>query len=163
MSRTTSQRGHMLILPSTLIALLLATATVLLHYELLQFAATLPSRLTFPTRPRMLVVIGIVLAAHTLEAALYALAYYLMQTHLQLGSLDGHVEGGMLDFVYFSIATYTTLGIGDLHPSGGMRIVAGIESLNGLVLIGWSASFTYLTMEEFWGTTRHRVPRPSGT
>jgi hypothetical protein len=32
-----------------------------------------------------------------------------------------------------------------------MRLIAGIESLNGLVLIGWSASFTYLTMEEFWG------------
>jgi len=30
------------------------------------------------------------------------------------------------------------------------------ESLNGLVLIGWSASFTYLTMEEFWGPKRSR-------
>ena len=35
-----------------------------------------------------------------------------------------------------------------------MRLVAGVESLNGLVLIGWSASFTYLTMEEFWGRKR---------
>ena len=52
------------------------------------------------------------------------------------------------------MAIYTTLGIGDLHPNGVMRLVAGVESLNGLVLIGWSASFTYLTMEEFWGTKR---------
>ena len=28
----------------------------------------------------------------------------------------------------------------------------GVEALNGLVLIGWSASFTYLTMEDLWGT-----------
>ena len=49
------------------------------------------------------------------------------------------------------LATYTTLEIGDLHPSGVMRLIAGVESLNGLVLIGWSASCTHLTMEELWG------------
>jgi hypothetical protein len=68
-----------------------------------------------------------------------------------MGGLSGHLEGDLLDYFYFSMATYTTLGIGDLHPSGVMRLIAGIESLNGLVLIGWSASFTYLTMEELWG------------
>jgi hypothetical protein len=31
-----------------------------------------------------------------------------------------------------------------------MRLIAGVESLNGLVLIGWSASFTYLEMARFW-------------
>jgi hypothetical protein len=139
---------------SILLALLLVTATVLLHYELLQFAAGLPERLTFSTRPRILVVIAVVLAAHVLEAALYGLAYYVMQTHLDLGKLAGHLEGDFLDFFYFSIATYTTLGIGDVHPAGAMRVVAGIEALNGLVLIGWSASFTYLTMERFWDTKR---------
>ena len=144
----------MAIAVSLLISLLLVTATVLLHYELLQFAATLPSRLTYPTRSRILIVIAVVLAAHLIEASLYAIAYYVIQTYLQLGSLAGHLEGDALDFFYFSIATYTTLGIGDLHPSGAMRLVAGVESLNGLVLIGWSASFTYLTMEEFWGTKR---------
>ena len=147
----------MAIAVSFLISLLLVTATVLLHYELLQFAATLPSRLTYPTRSRILIVIAVVLAVHLIEASLYAIAYYVIQTYLQLGSLAGHLEGDALDFFYFSIATYTTLGIGDLHPSGAMRLVAGVESLNGLVLIGWSASFTYLTMEEFWGTKR--VPR----
>jgi hypothetical protein len=38
-------------------------------------------------------------------------------------------------------ATSTTLGIGDLHRSRVMRLIAGMESLNGLVLIGGSASF----------------------
>jgi hypothetical protein len=139
---------------SVIISLILVTATVLLHYELLQFAAGLPNRLTSPKRSRVLIVLAVVLAAHVLEAGLYALAYYLMQTHLGLGALNGHLEGGTLDYFYFSIATYTTLGMGDLHPVGVLRLVAGIESLNGLVLIGWSASFTYLTMEEFWGMKR---------
>jgi hypothetical protein len=58
--------------------------------------------------------------------------------------------GGFVDFFYFSITCYTTLGLGDVFPSGAMRIVAGIEALNGFVLIGWSTSFTYLAMERFW-------------
>jgi hypothetical protein len=147
---TIAKGGLMAIAYSVIMALLLVTATILLHYELLQFAGTLPSRLTIASRPRMLIVIAVVLAAHVLEASLYALGYYLMQTQFQLGQLAGHLEGGLLDFFYFSMATYTTLGIGDLHPAGAMRLVAGVESLNGLVLIGWSASFTYLTMEELW-------------
>jgi hypothetical protein len=31
-----------------------------------------------------------------------------------------------------------------------MRLITGIEALNGLLLIGWSASFTYLAMQKFW-------------
>jgi fermentation-respiration switch protein FrsA (DUF1100 family) len=127
---------------------------VITHYELLQFAGTLPRRLSYPTRSRMIIVIAVVLAAHVLEAILYAVAYYALQAHFGAGGLAGRLEGDLLDFFYFSMATYTTLGMGDLHPSGALRLVAGIESLNGLVLIGWSASFTYLTMEEFWGTKR---------
>jgi hypothetical protein len=41
-----------------------------------------------------------------------------------------------------------------VHPSGTVRLIAGLEALNGLVLIGWSASFTYLTMEKVWDTKR---------
>jgi Ion channel len=129
----------------------LVVATVIMHYELLQFAGTLPRRLTVPTRPRIIIVIGVVLAAHILEAGLYAAAYYVLHTQFGMGGLGGHLEGDLLDYFYFSMATYTTLGIGDLHPTGVMRLIAGVESLNGLVLIGWSASFTYLTMEELWG------------
>jgi hypothetical protein len=140
-----------------IMSLLLVAATVVMHYELLQFAGTLPRRLTYPTRSRMIIVIGVVLAAHVLEAGLYAVAYYAIQAHFGAGGLAGQLEGDLLDF-FFSMATYTTLGIGDLHPSGAMRLVASIQSLNGLVLIGWSASFTYLTMEEFWGTRRHGRP-----
>jgi hypothetical protein len=60
------------------------------------------------------------------------------------------LEGGPIDYFYLSITTFTTLGIGDVHPRGALRTIAGVESLNGLVLIGWSASFTYLSMEQFW-------------
>jgi hypothetical protein len=74
----------------------------------------------------------------------------MMHDRFGLGSIDGEVSGTWLDFFYFSVSTYTTLGVGDVVPIGPLRVVAGIESLTGLVLIGWSASYTYLVMEHTW-------------
>jgi hypothetical protein len=108
----------------------------------------------------MLVVIGAVFVAHIIEIVLYAGVFFLMERYLDLGTLEGQLEGGALDFFYFSITTYTTLGVGDVAPTGLIRVIAGIESLNGLVLIGWSASFTYLSMEKLW--EHHRERRKKG-
>lgn len=55
-----------------------------------------------------------------------------------------------MNCLYFSAETYTTLGFGDLTPAGPVRLLAGVEALNGLLLIGWSASYTYIAMERFW-------------
>jgi hypothetical protein len=96
--------------------------------------------LTVATRPRIRLVIGVLLLAHMAEIGLYAAAFYVCQNHLQLGVIAGDLQYGVWDLLYFSISTYTTLGFGDLYPQGPLRLIAGIESLNGLVLIGWSTS-----------------------
>ena len=54
------------------------------------------------------------------------------------------------DFVYFSGVVYTTLGFGDIVPVGGARILTVAEAVTGLVLIAWTASFTYFEMRENW-------------
>jgi hypothetical protein len=147
----------MAITVSIVISLGLVAATVLIHYELLRYASGLTQELPKASRRAILAVILTLFFAHIVEAGLYAVAFALMHTHPELGAVAGEVEGGWLDFVYFSLATYTTLGIGDLHPRGALRLIAAVESLNGLVLIGWSASFTYLSMERLWdGTSNSR-------
>jgi hypothetical protein len=55
-----------------------------------------------------------------------------------------------MNCLYFSAETFTSLGFGDVTPVGPIRLLAGLEALNGLLLIGWSASFTYIAMERFW-------------
>ena len=138
------------------ISVALLTATVLIHFEMFRMASGLTSSQLIPPRGRILLVITVVLVAHIVEIGLYAAAFAGCQELLRLGSIDGVVEGGVLDVVYFSITTYTTLGVEDLHARGPLRLIAGVESLNGLVLIGWSASFTYLAMERSWGGDRGR-------
>jgi hypothetical protein len=96
------------------------------------------------------VVIAGVLLAHLIEICLFAAGFFLMHTRLGLGAIAGDFNGTTLDYFYFSATTYSTLGVGDLFPTGAIRLVAGIEALTGFVLIGWSASFTYLTMQRSW-------------
>jgi len=58
--------------------------------------------------------------------------------------------GTRADYIAFSAETYTSLGLGDIRPVGVLRLLAGTETLTGLILIAWSASFTYLAMSRFW-------------
>lgn len=144
------------------ISLLAIIATTLMHYEMLRAASRLMPYLTTPSRNRVmprnriLVVIAVAFSAHLCEITLYAFVYLGMEHGLGLGGIAGTLDGSLLDYFYFSISTFSTLGVGDVYPQGPLRIVAGVESLNGLVLIGWSASFTYLSMEKLWDLDRHR-------
>ena len=131
------------------IAIALVLATVVIHYEVLTTSLPLDPRRMRSVRMRMLRLLGGIFLAHVLEIALYAVAYYLMHDHLGLGSMAGNTAGTFMDYLYFSTTSYTTLGFGDIYPSGPIRIVVGVESLNGLVLIGWSTSYTYLAMQRF--------------
>lgn len=135
---------------ATLIAVLLVATCVLMNYEALRLVQALIPRLHIRPQTRILVVLFAALLMHVGGITLYAVAYYLMAEHLGLGSMHGEFHGQALDYFYFSATNYTTLGVGDVFARGHIRLVAGTEPLTGLVLIAWSASFTYLHMERFW-------------
>jgi hypothetical protein len=142
-------------------ATLLVIGTVLVHYEALRLTSDHLRNLKIPPRPRILVVIIAVFAAHTVEVWVYGIAYWLSIEAFGLGGFGGQPLAGFEDSLYFSAVTYTSLGLGDYYPTRNLRLIAGVEALNGLVLIGWSASFTYLAMEAYWplhGRKRRRSP-----
>jgi hypothetical protein len=134
---------------TTLLTVLLVVLVVLVHYETLLHASRLAERLTIPPRTRILVVLAAAFVAHIVEIGFFAVGYFVM-VRLGLGALAGDVENNLLDYFYFSTTMYTTLGVGDIWATGRIRLMAGIESLTGLVLIAWTASFTYVSMQRFW-------------
>ena len=55
--------------------------------------------------------------------------------------------------LYFSLATYTTIGFGDVVLGPWWRVLAGIEGLTGILLVGWSTAFVFAVvnrMYEYW-------------
>jgi len=131
------------------VGLLLLVATTVLHYEVLRLLSFSITRLAIRSRAKLLVVVFGTFVSHALHVVLYALGYALLADVIGLGTLAGGSDT-FIDYVYFSAETYTSLGFGDLMPIGPLRLIAGVETLNGLLLIGWSASFIYISMERFW-------------
>jgi Ion channel len=132
------------------ICAMLVLATTLVHYEYLHLLSALLPKWRRSGRVRVLVGILGVFVAHTSEIVLYGAAYYYLRDRFGLGNFGGHFADTLSTFLYFSAETYTSLGFGDIYPVGPLRVVCGFETLNGLLLIGWSASFTYVFMENFW-------------
>lgn len=128
----------------------LVALAVLVHYEALGWLTSLLRRLQIRRRPRILLLIYSILALHIFEIWLFGIGYYLLLQDPSLGTLVGMPVAGLPDYVYYAAAVYTTLGFGDLTPLGPIRFLTGTEAVTGLVLITWSASFTFLEMQRFW-------------
>jgi len=138
------------VLTVALFGVVLVVLTTVIHYEVLRGLSMALPRLAVPARSRLMVVIIATFVAHTSEIILYGLAYLVLEHWAGLGGLGQAGPLGFASTIYFSAETYTSLGYGDVTPSGDLRMLAGIEALNGLLLIGWSASYTYIAMERFW-------------
>lgn len=133
-----------------LACLLLIALTTVTHYEVLGLLANRLPGLRIPPRSKLLVVIFAAFVAHAIEIGLYGLALWCLVHGLSAGDLRGPGGASLANCLYFSAETYSSLGFGDVIPFGPIRLLAGVEALNGLLLIGWSASYAYLAMERFW-------------
>ena len=124
---------------------------VLVHYEgllmLLRSVTVLQLR---HNRIKVLYSILAVVALHVVEIWIFGLTLWLLLQWPAVGHIAGQDALHLFDAIYLSAVTYTTVGYGDIAPVGPIRLLAGTEALVGLVLITWSASFTYLEMQRDW-------------
>lgn len=77
-----------------------------------------------------LVLVSALFALHGVEIWAYALLY------LWLGAIPDLAEA-----VYFSTSTYATIGASDAAIASGWKLVAAIEGINGILLMGWTTAF----------------------
>ena len=131
-------------------SVVLVVVTIPILYETLRLTSNHLAELPVPPRARIVAVVLAAFVGHTLAVWAYAFAYWVLAVRWQVGGFSGLPVEGFQDCLYFSVVTYTTLGFGDQVPVSHARLIAGVEAFNGLMLIGWSASFTYLAMERYW-------------
>jgi len=136
----------MVILVNTFIIAL----AVLIHYEFLYRITTYIPKMKIKHRFRIVFGVFGALFAHSIEIWIFATAYYYLPKIEGWGTITGEFDGSFMDSVYFSYTTFTTLGVGDIQPNGLIRHLVGIESLTGLLLITWTASFLYFEMQRYW-------------
>lgn len=133
---------------------LIVTSGMIMYEALRQVWNRLP-HLKWPPQLRIMAVISVVFLANIVNIWIFGLAYYFIYI-LGFGTMTGGdiIKGDYaLDvggFLYFSAATYSTLGLGDITPLGAERMLTSAEALTGFVMVGWTASFSYLAMEKFW-------------
>ncbi|MFN3166017.1 MAG: potassium channel family protein [Phycisphaeraceae bacterium] len=133
-------------------------ACVGLHYETIRLLVVMTHRGKIRrVRSLLILVVLILFVAHLIEASIFAGAYHLLfaMHDSAIGELTGAYDGGFPDSLYFSLSVYTTVGFGDIAPVGPIRLLVGIEALAGLVLITWSASFTFLIMQRIFARDYH--------
>ena len=100
--------------------------------------ATARKRATQPSLRLAGVMIGTVLvlmAAHTSEVMVWALAYLLVDA-VPVGT----------NLVYFAFVNYTTLGYGDVVPVPDWRLLGPMAAMNGILLFGWSTAVIFEVM-----------------
>lgn len=141
----------MLAIEIILLSVFMVFLSTFLFYEVLSVVLKVISKNHLKTRPLMLFLVTAIFSAHTLAIWIYGLVYWVMVHTFHFKPLSGIDPNNFLGYIYFSAATYSSLGIGDVFPlSPAMQFLTGVQVLNGLMLIGWSVTFTYFSVQKLW-------------
>lgn len=132
---------------TTAVVIILCTA---LHYETLRLLSTRVPLPKAPPRPRIIILILVLLMLHVAEIWIFGAAYYLLLATGDHSALVGASSLSIADCVYFSATVFSTVGFGDIAPIGPIRFLTGTEAVAGLTFITWSASYTFLVMQNTW-------------
>ena len=129
----------MVLLENLLLGSLMISATVIIHTSGLIFLTRWMSlvvrwfrlhRHNFGKTVAMVTTVLGIFFLHTIEVWAWAVTYVFIGVVRDLETA-----------VYFSTVTFSTLGYGDVVPEVSWRVFAGLESVNGFILIGWSTAY----------------------
>ena len=123
-----------------LLGSLVSVINIMIHALLTVTAISIARSVGFrPTsRPRlrlmavMVATVLVLMLAHTVETAVWALSY----------AVVGVAPEGS-DLLYFALVNYCTLGYGDITPVKEWRLLGPMASMNGILMFGWSTAVLF--------------------
>jgi hypothetical protein len=126
-----------------------------LHYELLVLASAAVRILPGSGRADVVLAVVLALVAHVIEVVAFGIGWLVL---IRAGVVELSVPSPTLsEIIYFSGSVYTSLGFGDIVPVDSGRFLVVLEAVTGLVLIAWTASFTFYQMREGWIDTPRKA------
>ncbi len=146
--------GQSGVIPVSVLSIVVALLCVVAHWGTLEALIWVARSRSRSPRLQWALPFGVLvlLTVHCLEILLFAGAMWASHAWLldPVGHLAGDYNGSFYDMCYYSACVYTTVGFGDIVPVGPLRFMAGIEAITGLLMLTWSASFTFLAMQFAW-------------
>jgi len=97
-----------------------------------------------PTLRALLVLVALFAALmllHLMQVSLWALLYW------------WRIGWDLNTALYFSTTTYATIGYGDVVPPAEWRLVAVMEGLTGVLMLGWSSALVFAIVMRLMGLT----------
>ena len=94
--------------------------------------AGVPSR--YPLAHGLVLLVGlfaILLLLHLMQVSIWALLYW------------WRIGWDFNTALYFSTVTYATIGYGDVVPPSEWRLVAVMQGLTGVLMLGWSSAMVF--------------------
>ena len=131
-------------------ALAAALACILLHYEALRLLAGWTLRMSRAPRQRLVAVMVGALVSQIVQIVFFACVLWMTVALAAPAALADVATPTTWRALYLSIESYAALGSPDTFHFGALRLFCGIESLLGLLMIGWTSAFTYWAMRKFW-------------
>lgn len=119
-------------------------------YECMCLLLRFTSNFKFSPRSLLYTLMTGIFLAHGLTITLYAMIYWMLVHWFGYEQLSGLVNNHYLSYLYYSATTYSSLGVGDVFSAGGLRFITGLQAINGLILIAWSATITYFSIQKMW-------------
>ena len=135
-------------LPPITVAIFLAFLSALIHalglLILLYWQTRQWPRIEADFRPQrnlpvFLLLFGVILALHLVEISLWAGVY-----------VWRHWLPNWESSLYFSATRYSTTGYGDIVLPRAWRLIGVMESVTGVLLMGWSAAFFFTVVHRLF-------------
>jgi len=140
-----------------LVAAIMVIVTVTVHYEVMTVVSDriVPwaQRHVHSRRVIAFAIAGLLLG-HISEIWIFAIVTKLLLLFPSFGAVHGDFTNQWEDYLYLSAVNYTSIGDNNIRIVGPARALAASEALAGIMMIAWSASFTYLKMEVIWERRR---------
>lgn len=115
------------------------------HFFILSHCYTWIETHTFNRYLRILATVYAAVLGQFISAGLFAVGFAQADSW-GLGSFDSGGIMTAMDYFYFSLVNMTTLGLGQIFPTGHLRFLAGLEAMNGFILISCSAAYIFKVM-----------------
>jgi hypothetical protein len=138
------------------LSIVIVVLTILVNYEVLNIVWKHIPKIEKSPRKCIVYIMLAILAGHTFAVWIYGFGYLMIAEIFYKEALIEQGFDGFIQYLFASAQIYSSFGGAELFSLGTMRFLASIEALNGIVMVAWTFSLTYVVIDKTWQLPRQQ-------